>query len=102
MKAILFIIKLPFRLIALLGALMLTVVNVIAIMLLHVGSFIMGPLMFFILGCGIYTVFKHDWNQTLILFIMETACVLILFASGTVLFLLDEGREVLFTFATRR
>ena len=99
MKAILFLIKLPIRLAALILAIALAVINVIAMMLLHVGSFVMGPLMFFILGCGIYTVFKHDLGQTFLLFLMESACILILFASGTVLFLREEGREGLMTFA---
>ena len=102
MKAILFLIKLPFRLIALIGALLLAATSVIAVMLINVGSFIMGPIMFIILGCGIFTVFKHEWDQILFLFVLETACILILFASGTVLFMLDEGREALITFATKR
>ena len=102
MKVILFLIKLPFRLIALVGALLLAATSVIAVMLINVGSFIMGPIMFIILGCGIFTVFKHEWDQTLFLFVLETACILILFASGTVLFMLNEGREALITFATKR
>lgn len=91
--------KAAIRLAALILAIALAVINVIAMMLLLVGSFVMGPLMFFILGCGIYTVFKHDWGQTFLLFLMESACILILFASGTVLFLLEEGREGLMAFA---
>ena len=71
-------------------------------MLINVRSFIMGPIMFIILGCCIFTVFKHECDQTISLFVLEIACILILFASGTVLFMLDEGREALITFATKR
>ena len=56
----------------------LWVVDLLANMLLTVGSYVLGPLMFFILCCGIYTVVKQLWNQTLLLALMEglrrTAC----------------------------
>lgn len=99
MKAILFILKLPLRLIALLLALIIAVMSAIVNMLIQLGSFVMSPLMVFILGCGIYTVYKQAWNHTLILLMMETACILVLFASSTVQFLLEKGIVKLLVFA---
>ena len=40
----------------------LCVADLIANMLLTVGSYVLGPLMFFVLFCGIYTVVKQLWN----------------------------------------
>ena len=31
--------------------------------------------MLFIFACGIYTVFKQQWNQTLILAVLELGCI---------------------------
>lgn len=45
------------------------------ILLMTCGAYVLSPLMFFIFACGVYTVFKQQWNQTLILAILELGCI---------------------------
>lgn len=73
----------------------LWVVDVLANMLLTLGSYVIGPLMFFILCCGIYTVVKQLWNQTLLLMLMEGFCVLVFFSAGWFIIMLEDVKEKL-------
>ena len=73
----------------------LWVVDVLANMLLTFGSYVIGPLMFFILCCGIYTVVKQLWNQTLLLMLMEGLCVLVFFGAGWFIIMLEDVKEKL-------
>lgn len=73
----------------------LWVVDVVVNLLLTLGSYVLGPLMFFILCCGIYTVVKQLWNQTLLLAIMEGFCALIFFGAGGFIILLEDVKEKL-------
>ena len=73
----------------------LWVVDVLANLLLTLGSYVIGPLMFFILCCGIYTVVKQLWNQTLFLALMEGFCVLVFFGAGWFIILLEDIKEKL-------
>ena len=52
--------------------------------LLTLSSYIVAPLMLYIFGCGIYTVYRQTWNQFLILLVAEFGCFLLLTA-GTVI-----------------
>lgn len=36
-------------------------------------SYLIGPLMLLIFGCGVYTVVKQHWSQTFLLALMEGA-----------------------------
>lgn len=69
------------------------VVDLLANMLLTVGSYVLGPLMFFILICGIYTVVKQLWNQTLLLALIEGFCALIFFGAGWFIIMLEDVKE---------
>lgn len=71
----------------------LWVVDLLANMLLTVGSYVLGPLMFFILFCGIYTVVKQLWNQTLLLALIEGFCVLVFFGAGWFIIMLEDVKE---------
>lgn len=73
----------------------LWVVDVLANLLLTLGSYVIGPLMFFILCCGIYTVVKQLWNQTLLLALMEGFCVLVFFGAGWFIIILEDVKEKL-------
>ena len=73
----------------------LWVVDLLANMLLTVGSYVLGPLMFFILFCGIYTVVKQFWNQTLLLALMECFCALVFFGAGWFIIMLEDVKEKL-------
>ena len=52
--------------------------------LLTLSSYIVAPLMLYIFGCGIYTVYRQTWNQFLILLVAEFGCFLLITA-GTVI-----------------
>lgn len=71
----------------------LWVADLLANMLLTVGSYVLGPLMFFILFCGIYTVVKQLWNQTLLLALIEGFCVLVFFGAGWLIIMLEDVKE---------
>ena len=71
----------------------LWVVDLLANMLLTVGSYVLGPLMFFILFCCIYTVVKQLWNQTLLLALIEGFCVLVFFGAGWFIIMLEDVKE---------
>lgn len=73
----------------------LWVVDVLANLLLTLGSYVIGPLMFFILCCGIYTVVKQLWNQTLLLILMEGFCALVFFGAGWFIIMLEDVKEKL-------
>lgn len=73
----------------------LWVADLLANILLTVGSYVLGPLMFFILFCGIYTVVKQLWNQTLLLALIEGFCALIFFGTGWFIILLEDMKEML-------
>lgn len=91
MKAVKMIMRVvPLPLIA-----VLWVVDVLANLLLTLGSYVIGPLMFFILCCGIYTVVKQLWNQTLLLILMEGFCVLVFFGAGWFIIMLEDVKEKL-------
>ena len=91
MKVVKMIMKVVlFPLIAVLWA-----VDVLANLLLTLGSYVLGPLMFFILCCGIYTVVKQLWDQTLLLTLMEGFCALVFFGAGWFIILLENVKEKL-------
>ena len=71
----------------------LWVADLLANMILTVGSYVLGPLMFFILFCGIYTVVKQLWNQTLLLALIEGFCVLVFFGAGWFIIMLEDVKE---------
>lgn len=64
--------------------------SVLSKIVLHLGSYIMGPFMFFVLCCGIYTVVMQQWTQTFILALIELACFVVLFGTGWIIFLLED------------
>ena len=50
--------------------------------LLTLSSYIVAPLMLYIFGCGIYTVYRQTWDQFLILLVAEFLCF-VLFVGAT-------------------
>lgn len=65
-------------------------VSVLSKVMLNLGSYIMGPLMFFVFCCGIYTVVMQQWTQFFILALIELACVTVFFGAGWIVFLLED------------
>ena len=52
--------------------------------------YVVGPLMWIIFACGIYTVIHRFWSQTFLLVLMEAACFLFLFGASFVLVTLEN------------
>ena len=52
--------------------------------LLTLSSYVVAPLMLYIFGCGLYTLYCQEWMQFLILLVAEFGCFLLLTA-GTVI-----------------
>ena len=50
--------------------------------LLTLSSYVVAPLMLYIFGCGIYTVYRQTWDQFLILLVAEFFCF-VLFVGAT-------------------
>lgn len=48
---------------------------------LHLSAFILALPMLYIFGCGLYTLYCHEWMQFLILFVAEFA-LFVLIAAG--------------------
>ena len=42
--------------------------------LLTASSYVVAPLMLYIFGCGIYTIYRQTWDQFLILLVAEFLC----------------------------
>lgn len=61
----------------------------------NISSYIITPLLLFILGCGAYTIFQHQWNGTLILGVMAFACFASLFCAVWVEFALKGVADAL-------
>ena len=49
---------------------------------LTLSSYVVAPLMLYIFGCGIYTVYRQTWDQFLILLVAEFLCF-VLFVGAT-------------------
>lgn len=52
--------------------------------LLTLSSYIVAPLMFYIFGCGIYTVYCQHWTQFFILLAAEFACFVLFFGATAI------------------
>lgn len=49
---------------------------------LHLSAFILALPMLYIFGCGLYTLYCHEWMQFLILLVAEFGCFVLVF-TGT-------------------
>lgn len=57
--------------------------------LLTLSSYVVAPLMLYIFGCGIYTIYRQTWNQFLILLIAEFGCFVLFVGAAAIV----EGIE---------
>lgn len=92
------ILKLPLKLFALLLFLCCSSAALLVQLAIRLAAYVIGPLMLFLLGCGIYTAVKQAWSQTLLLFMLEVLCAAALFGSAEVLGLLGDCKEKLLEF----
>ena len=64
--------------------------DLISKILLNVGSYILGLVMLFVLGCGIYMITKQQWDQVLLLAIIEVGCAVLFFGPAWIVILLED------------
>ena len=76
----------------------IAILHVLVNAAVNLSSYVIGPLMLFILGCGVYTAVKHLWSQTFLLALMEAACVLVLFGASFVIVTLENWSRHLSSF----
>ena len=72
-------IKLPFKLLALPIILILMAAVLLIKLVTNLSAYVMGPLMLFILGCGIYSAVQQMWTSVAILVVLEILCVAAMF-----------------------
>lgn len=76
------LIKLPLKLLALPVILVLLFVSLLGNIAVELSSYIWGPLMLFVFGCGISSAVQKDWNDVLLLCGIEAAGLLLVFAAA--------------------
>ena len=64
----------------------------------YLSSYLLGPFLLFLLGCGICTLFRRTWNQTLILAVAVVGCIGIYFGVILLICLVDDCSERLVSF----
>jgi len=52
--------------------------------LLTLSSYVVAPLMLYIFGCGIYTAYRHTWDQFFILLVAEFICFILFFGATAI------------------
>ena len=87
------LIRILFKIVAVPLFLIVGTVEFLFKFLTNVSSYVIGPLMLFIIGCDIWCVFGQKWTQCLILTGMIAACFLVLFIAAVVIGLLESARE---------
>ena len=78
--------------------LLLTMVTLLAKMVLTLGAYIVGPFMFFVFGCAVWTVYKHFWYQTGMLAAIELLTIVLYYGAATVVFVVEDIRDGLLDF----
>ena len=79
MTAIKYILKSLLKLAAMPVILILRIAMLLTKIVGYVGSYVMSPVMLFILGCGIYCLVKTRWTDVAILFGTEAVIGLLMF-----------------------
>ena len=75
------LIKLPFKLLFLPLMIVCASLSLLAKLCSNLSGYILSPLILFIFGCGVYTVIAQQWNQVLLLGIIELLFISALFGS---------------------
>lgn len=84
---------LPLKIMLLPLLLVTATVSVLLQIAAHLSCYVMGPLLLFLLGCGIYTVVQQLWSQTFLLGVIAVACVGMLMSAAMVQGVLDSLQE---------
>ncbi|MEE8886137.1 MAG: hypothetical protein SOI56_06155 [Eubacteriales bacterium] len=86
-------VRILFKIIALPIFLIVGLAELLFKLLTNLSSYVIGPLMFFIIGCDIWCLIGQKWTQCLILTGLAGVCFLVLFAAAFVIVLLENARE---------
>lgn len=92
------LLKLPLKLLALPLILILMTAVILVKLATNLSAYVMGPLMLFILGCGIYSAVQQMWTSVAILAVLEILCVAALFFAVMVEMTLEGMRDSLVSF----
>ena len=90
--------KLPFKLLALPIILILMAAALLVKLVTNLSAYVMGPLMLFILGCGIYSAVQQMWTSVAILVVLEILCVADMFFAVVLETALDGMKDSLMGF----
>ena len=86
------LIKLPFKLLA------LPIILILVKLITNLSAYVMGPLMLFIFGCGIYSAVQQMWTSVAILVVLEILCVAAMFFAVVIETALDGMKDSLVGF----
>ena len=75
------LIKLPFKLLSLPLMIVCASLSLLAKLCSNLSGYILSPLILFVFGCGVYTVIAQQWNQVLLLGMIELLFISALFGS---------------------
>lgn len=75
------LIKFPFKLLFLPLMIVCASLSLLAKLFSNLSGYILSPLILFVFGCGVYTVIAQQWNQVLLLGIIELLFISALFGS---------------------
>lgn len=64
----------------------------------YLSSYLLGPFLLFLLGCGISTLLRRTWDQTLILAVVAAGCIGLYFGVILLICLVDDCSERLANF----
>jgi hypothetical protein len=88
-----FIIRIIFKILAVPLFLIVGIGELLFKLLTNISSYVIGPLMFFIIGCDIWCLFGQQWLNCFLLTGMAVALFLVLFAAAVVIVLFESVRE---------
>ena len=71
----------PFKLLFLPLMIVFAGLSLLAKLCSNLSGYILSPLILFVFGCGVYTVIAQQWNQVLLLGIIELLFISALFGS---------------------
>lgn len=86
-------IKLPFKLIAYILIAIVCLLTFFVKVLVNLSTYVLGPLMLFLIGCSIFVIVKGFWSQLLILGTLLMLCVLSLFCAAWILIFLESAND---------
>lgn len=92
------ILLLPVRVIAFILSLMLTIMRVFIDIVAKMTSIAAGPLLFFIVGCLIFSLVKQNWNNSLLLALSGGAIITVYYVAGFIAAEIDFLASLLMDF----